>query len=71
MMQAMIGTEALRRYGSAQRAPRHRIVRVLLPAARVLRDSTVIEGVLDALFDHLPTTTVVVCVHQPPQDTCL
>jgi hypothetical protein len=40
----------------------------MLPAEQVLRDSTVIEGVLDILFDRLPTTTVVVCVSELPPE---
>ena len=67
-MQALIWSDAPQLGSSAQCAPRRRTVRVRLSAEQVLRDSSVIEGVLDALFERLPTTTVVVCVGRPAED---
>jgi hypothetical protein len=66
-MRAIVWTEAARPRSTVTRNQHHRTVRVVLPAEQVLHDSAVIEGVLDALFDRLCTTTVVVCVH-PPQE---
>jgi hypothetical protein len=68
MMQTMIQTDAWPPCGGAQRTQQRRTVRVLLSAEKVLHDSSVIEGVIEAIFERLPTTTVVVCVRRQLQD---
>jgi hypothetical protein len=67
-MQAMVWSTARQLSRSAMPDQQRPTVRVLLSAEQVLHDSTVIEGVLDALFERLPTTRVVLWVGRPARD---
>jgi hypothetical protein len=67
-MQALVSTDVSWSRSSAPCAQQCRTAQVLLSAEQVLHDSSVIEGVIEAIFERLSTTTVVVWVRRDPQD---